>query len=465
MNDDDDDDALPPSNPPSAPAAPPAAEDAPSAARTAGREGRSRAGGEGGTVSPSGWPDPDFFIPPSSSRPREHLSNAPEAFDVETLEPTAGAAALSLTLIDPPKLLYERAEEATEDSPIVYRERGYLIDNLQSDDELDEQLARELSAIRESLRDRDAPQFIQLAFFDHELEGEPATPPLATLSWKDWQGPPEIWVRGVRRPRPPSEGPGDTDLDDAFVPLESGAPESSLIDSVPERPSDTATVDEGDGSIAEDAVTQRSDSGMSWQAPSRSGEYPVPEVDPQPESARSSQRVLAGADLMGALFESLNELLYLRTIAEGAEYVAETLARFVPCDGALIHVFDIDARHFVVVGAQGPNSKEVISRRTPDGSSPLSEALRRQAPVKLAGSAIGGESGWRALGLEPEHCVCCPVHQRGRYLGAVELARNAGGEPFSDEDLHALEYVCEQLGDFVVDRPLVVEPPSSAPPS
>src|SRR5688572_19368378 len=55
---------------------------------------------------------PDFFEPPSSARIR--TSGTVES------EPSqaAGLAPLSLTLIEPPKLLYEREREPSEDSPI-----------------------------------------------------------------------------------------------------------------------------------------------------------------------------------------------------------------------------------------------------------------------------------------------------------------------------------------------------------
>jgi hypothetical protein len=100
---------------------------------------------------------------------------------------------------EPARVLYEKAQDPTEDSPILYCERAYVVDGLQSDEELASHLLTELDDIRDGWQDRDSSQFVQLAAFDHEFEGEPRFPPLATLSWKDWHGRTELWVRGVRR--------------------------------------------------------------------------------------------------------------------------------------------------------------------------------------------------------------------------------------------------------------------------
>jgi hypothetical protein len=106
---------------------------------------------------------------------------------------------LMLAPLEPAELLYEKLQEPTDESPILYRERAYLVDTLQTDDDLEEHLEAELSRIRRDWRHRDASQFVQLSLFDHRFAGEPTFPPIATLSWKDWQGRSEIWVRGVRR--------------------------------------------------------------------------------------------------------------------------------------------------------------------------------------------------------------------------------------------------------------------------
>src|SRR6185295_16597561 len=147
---------------------------------------------------------------------------------------------LALAEPEPPRLLYEKAQDPSSDSPILYCEHAYVVDGLQSDEELAEHLLAVLGSIQDSWRDRDSSQFVQLAAFDHEYAVEPQYPPLATLSWKDWQGRTELWVRGVRRSGPPSTIEGldevdrrapDADLDDAGNRLRS---ETAELRSLPE---------------------------------------------------------------------------------------------------------------------------------------------------------------------------------------------------------------------------------------
>ncbi len=385
---------------------------------------------------------------------------------------------LVLAPLDAPELIYERLQEPSEQSPILYRERAYLVDGLQTDEDLEDQLETELSMIRRDWSHRNDSQFVHLALFDHSFQDEPDSPPIATLSWKDWQGKPELWVRGVRRfsapPRvglEPRAASGLLELDDAEV----ESAENNDSEPIPlvararqaQRPlrteppiSDTASLEPESPLLIDSPDPRPPDSGPGWQSPEKSGEYLIP-LDEAAAPPPSSERVLAGEEMIGALFERMHELSYLPDIATGAAYVLETVEEFIPCNAALIHVFDIDTREFVVVRALGPHSRDVLMRRTSGGGSHLEDALRRQTTVQLSAPS---QPLWRALGVEPEHVLCGPVHQNGRYLGAIELAREAERGSFNDGQVSALEYICEQFADFVADRPLELTAQSILPP-
>ncbi len=382
----------------------------------------------------------DFFDP-SGAGVRPALASEPGLDDV-----SSGLAPLSLSLIDPPRLLYERAHEPSEESPILYRERAYLVDNLQSDEELEEQLQAELAAIRDSLCARDASQYVQLALFDHEFDAEPSAPPIATLSWKDWQGRSEVWVRGVRR----SSAPPAHDAADGFEP----ASESSPLGS--------AARDEHDA--ASEAPQKRSDSGTSWQTPSGSGEYRIPGAREVDGAAPSSARVLAADELVGALFERMEELAYEGNIADGAAFVRDMIAEHIPCDGILLYVFDADAREFVVVRALGPSSRDVVALRTLEAGSHLADALRLETTLELAPvEAPSCAALWAALGVDAALVLCVPVQQKERRLGAIEVGRTKSRARFSDAERQALRYVAEQFAEFIAERPLLVDADAIAP--
>jgi hypothetical protein len=345
---------------------------------------------------------------------------------------------LELAAAEPARLLYEKSQEPSDESPILYCERVFVVDSLQSDEELAEHLLEQLSSIRDGWSARDSSQFVQLAAFDHAFESEPQYPPIATLSWKDWQGRTELWVRGVRRSGPP---PLSAEL--------SGAQREPAVEAAGAEPS---------GALSDDAAAQATaehrprsgDSGTSWQSPARSGEYPIPTVDEPSPPPPSSQRMLAGEELIGALFERMNELQYLPDLAAGAAYVLETLEEFIPCAGISIHVLDPHHRQFVLVRALGPRASPLLGSRQAAAESPLLEAVQHGRTLRQPGSR---NPLWAGLGLEIVHALSAPVQQRDRVFGAIELGRNVAQDEFSDGQLEALDFICEQFAEFLAERP------------
>ena len=65
---------------------------------------------------------------------------------------------------------------------------------------------------------------------------------------------------------------------------------------------------------------------------------------------------------------------------------------------------------------------------------------------------------WTAIGVQPKAALFGSVQLGGRYLGAIELANPEGGAPYSEHEAHALDYICEQLAEFLVNRPIILDP-------
>jgi hypothetical protein len=204
-------------------------------------------------------------------------------------------------------------------------------------------------------------------------------------------------------------------------------------------------------------------------------EDPIPLVSLKPSrpASPSVARTTAGSvgrradndELLGVLFERMHELLFAPGIMEGADYVLAVLAEAIPCEGAIIHVFDRDDHSFVVLAARGPNSERILLSRTPESEPRLKAVLRREGALPSdapdAGPAhrreVGGASLWQRLGITVEHSLCGPaLHERG-HIGLIELANPRGGGPFHESELNALDYICEQFADFVAQRPIVFE--------
>ena len=52
----------------------------------------------------------------------------------------------------------------------------------------------------------------------------------------------------------------------------------------------------------------------------------------------------------------------------------------------------------------------------------------------------------------PKQILVVPMRFHGRFLGALELADHTDGQPFGDDEVHALAYVADQFAEFVNDR-------------
>jgi GAF domain len=404
----------------------------------------------------SGWAVvPEALADPSGAPPAHPL-------ELDALRPSERSRRssplprLELAEPEPPRLLYDKSREPSDDSPILYCERAYVVDGLQSDEELAEHLLAELADIRARWSGRDSSQFVQLAAFDHTFETEPLFPPLATLSWKDWQGRTEVWVRGVRRSSPPLDAELADSADEGDARDRADADESEPAAASETTELGSAQQDETTPAIAP-ALAQRSrpaskgDSGTSWQSPARSGEYRIPISPEEPsEPPPSSQRMPAGEELISALFERMNELSYLPDLPAGATYVLETLEEFIPCSGIGIHVLDAAACEFVLLEALGPHAAEQLGVRQRETESALGQAVQEQRAVRVDPARNGM---WDAFGLEIAHALCAPVQQRGHIFGALEIGRSASLGEFSDNQLKALEFIGEQFAEFLAERP------------
>jgi hypothetical protein len=179
-----------------------------------------------------------------------------------------------------------------------------------------------------------------------------------------------------------------------------------------------------------------------------------------PEQPPGPRRRKPGEDLIGELFEAMHDLHFVTDVVSGAQFVLAILQQMLPSEGVLVHVFDINTRHFVVLRAAGPNARKVLLHRTPDKEALFVDAMRRTRCVRFDGARgqahfEGGR--WAVLGVTPESVLCGPVQQGGRYLGAIEVANPRGGGPYHESEANALDYICEQFADFVAARPIVID--------
>lgn len=183
---------------------------------------------------------------------------------------------------------------------------------------------------------------------------------------------------------------------------------------------------------------------------------------PKPSSVPPSgpRRRAPGEDLIGDLFERMHELAFMVDLVSGADFVVRVLGELIPCEGIIVHVFDLGKREFVVVRAHGPNARDTLLHRTADDEPLVRGIMSRRSAVVLDGAPANVPPltpSLAKLGIKPRAVMCGAARLGGRYLGLIELANPAGEQPFHDGEANALDYVCEQFAEFVASRPIVLD--------
>lgn len=449
-------------------------------------------------------------VPDISSSP---LAAVP---DVHVAGPTNGAAATPLAAAF--EVFRTREEAPTNDNPIAYRELA-----LATEPGLTREAAELLILTAFDEAKRTLPtaggSYVQIALFDHKFAKRPERPPLATLSWKDWKGGPVLDFpafaepgapRARLVPTPSTRPPGwDAAVSVAPAPiLAVGAPAAEIIAPVPmipvaaPVPRDLAAPEPNDAAAPESepialVVEARARDAAVPHTGDRTTpvmEQPQPLAQPQPvaqpQSAAQPQPVTepvdppqsvtptlsaisaiprssfgtrrdAEEDLIGELFERLHELHFMPDLVSGATFVLSTLRDLLPCEGTIIHVFDIDRSEFAVVRAYGPNAAETLLFRTPGTDPLMSEVMRHNGALVIADATSDprfANGAMARLGVTVRSVLCGAARQGGRYLGMIELANPAGGTPFHDNEQSALEYLCAQFAELIANRPLVLDP-------
>jgi hypothetical protein len=179
-----------------------------------------------------------------------------------------------------------------------------------------------------------------------------------------------------------------------------------------------------------------------------------------PGAGGAPRRRAPGEDLIGDLFERMHELAFMADLMSGADFVLGVLGELIPCEGIVVHVYDLAKREFVVVRAHGPNVRAALLHRTLDEEPLVRGVMSRKSAMVLDGApaSVPMTSGsLTKLGVDARAVMCGAARLGGRYLGMIELANPAGGEPFHDGEANALDYVCEQFAEFVASRPIVLD--------
>jgi hypothetical protein len=175
----------------------------------------------------------------------------------------------------------------------------------------------------------------------------------------------------------------------------------------------------------------------------------------------------AGDRLVGSLFEALHALHFLDDVREGAAFLGRTLSEKMRPATTLVHLYDINSGHFLVVSAEGSRAVALADYPTPEGDAFITEVMKQDDSVLVRDPQTDARfrRGRWALAEPKRSVLSAPVASEGRKLGLIELADPADGGEFTEDDRNAVMYAASAFGQFLRRRGLVLsaEPERSSP--
>jgi GAF domain-containing protein len=171
-------------------------------------------------------------------------------------------------------------------------------------------------------------------------------------------------------------------------------------------------------------------------------------------------RRASGDELIANLFEAMHELNFARDVIEGGDYVLSLALDMIPSRAALVHLYDIDRREYVVACVAGSGVDGLLNRRHAESEALLSSAMRKRRAIVLADArtdeSVLAADRFNALGGAAS-VIVAPVMKGGRFLGVIELVNPLDGVAFSEEG-NAVDYIADQFGEFVATKGMQLDP-------
>ena len=174
---------------------------------------------------------------------------------------------------------------------------------------------------------------------------------------------------------------------------------------------------------------------------------PVVEVAPTRRAP-----LLSATDVFDILFDAMHELRYFETAVEGGSYCLATALSVLPSRAGLVHLYDIDAREFVVVYAQGEGYERHLLSRVAESDVLIAPAMFRHRAVSVRTLGTMRVERHRANAS----VLVAPVLEGGRFLGAIELVDPAPGTAFDERAMNALTYVADRYAEFLAERGVAI---------
>jgi GAF domain-containing protein len=157
----------------------------------------------------------------------------------------------------------------------------------------------------------------------------------------------------------------------------------------------------------------------------------------------------------------MHELHFTRDVIEGGDYVLSLALDMIPSRAGLLHLYDIDRREYVVACVSGTGTEALLNHRIAENDPLFDRAMRNRRALVFADAraeeTTASSERFVLLG-GPVSVIVSPVMKGGRFLGVLELMNPLDGVPFTEEEGNAIDYLSEQLGEFVATRGTQLDP-------
>jgi GAF domain len=404
------------------------------------------------------------------------------------------------------QVISKREQDATDALPLTYREYVFVVAAGTDEATAELVLLAQLAQIRAALATAPLGKLVSLAIFDATFSGRPPVPPLAVLQWKDWRvepvvafprrpgyvspfariaastPPPPAVAPIVAAPPPPPPPPPPVVVSappppvvaSAPPPVVASAPPPPVVAAPPPPPPVVASVPPPPvvasappppppptppPPVVASAPPPPPPAAPQFPAPHQAVTLAMAQTFASGPPVAPPSRRVRGDELIADLFDAMGDLHFAHDAIEGADFCLHLAIEKLGATAGLVHLYDIDRREFVVTATRGAAATALLLTRSAENDPLLGAAMRKRRALVIDaahGFDFGQLPRFGSFGGVQSGLVA-PAMQAGRFIGAIELITPADGTPFVDSDGEALDYIAQQLAEFVATSGVVTD--------
>jgi GAF domain-containing protein len=159
---------------------------------------------------------------------------------------------------------------------------------------------------------------------------------------------------------------------------------------------------------------------------------------------------------LASAFEALPDLYFLPTPVAGLEFTTQLISRLVPCEAISVCLYDINTDEFRFVAVGGPGASERRASAIPSQAGLFGAAKRTVEDALIIKNvredpryqeAVDGRKELEMLDL-----AYVPLRHGSQLLGMIQLINRGGDRGFTNADVAVLNYIANQLAEFLATR-------------